>query len=247
MAHDPGLLLETLDYEDRGLRCRGLLARPADPTVPVPGVLVFPTFVGLGPFARDEVRWLAGAGYAALAVDLYGEGRLASSRAEARAWMEPLQRDRAALCRRGRAAFDALARRPDVEASRVGAVGYCFGGAAALELALDGAALRAVATLHGILPEVAEADAARVRASLQVHHGHADPLVPPDRVDAFLAAMEAAGVDFTFVVHGGARHGFTNPEARDPERGVVYHPDAARRARRMTAAFLAERLGPTGA
>lgn len=232
---------EAIAYRHGDAVLRGVLCRP-ETGAPHPGVLVFPTWKGLEAFARGEAETLAALGYAALAVDVYGEGRVAGDDEEAAALMNEFAGDRPRLRARGRAALDALAARPDVDADALGGIGFCFGGMAVLELARSGAPLRAAVSYHGFLDTPIPAAPGKVRAKILAHHGNDDPLLGPHETEAFRSEMTEAGVDWTLIVYGQTLHGFTNPAADAPDRGVQYQPDAARRARATTAAFLAQAL-----
>jgi dienelactone hydrolase len=109
--------------------------------------------------------------------------------------------------------LDALRAQPGVDGSRVAAIGYCFGGATALELARSGAPLAAIATFHaGLIPELAE-DAGRIRAKVLVCHGADDPLVKKEAIDAVMTELRRDKVDWQVIFYGNAVHSFTNPEA----------------------------------
>jgi dienelactone hydrolase len=113
---------------------------------------------------------------------------------------------------------------------------------AALELARSGAPIAAVVSFHGFFNTPNPADAHDIQAPIQAHHGTLDPLVPAPEVDAFRREMDDAGVDWHLVMHGEALHGFMNPAAVFPEKGVAYHPVAAVRAWTMMREFLEEQI-----
>ena len=227
----------------RGNQLSRFLAVPSGATEPRPAVLVFPTWKGLEDFAKGEARQLAER-YVACGVDMYGEGAIAASDGEAGAWMGALLDDRARLRNRARTACEAVQARAEVDADRVAAIGFCFGGLCALDLARSGADVRGVASFHGFFRTPDPSLARSVRGRVLAFHGSEDPLVPWSDVESLRAEMTAARVDWELVVFGGAAHGFMNPAARAPERGVAYHADAARRARARLAAFLVDVLRP---
>jgi dienelactone hydrolase len=184
---------------------------------------------------------LAELGYVALAVDLFGEGRLAWALDEAYALTATLRGNPDELQQRMRAGLDTLAALPDVDAARIAAVGYCFGGTAALELARAGASLAAVCCCHGALDTTMPARpglSPRILACL----GADDPLVPGDQIDAFAAEMAAAQADWQIHLYGGVKHNFTDPDAGRLNRPAVaeYHPAADRRAWASLLALLSE-------
>ena len=114
---------------------------------------------------------------------------------------------------RAQKGLDKLASLAITDNSRLAAIGYCFGGATVMQLAYAGADLKAVVSFHGSLPPPSGSEAQGFKGRVLVEHGNADAFVPPERVDAFEAAMKDAGVDLVFHGHDGARHGFTNPDA----------------------------------
>ena len=118
---------------------------------------------------------------------------------------------------------------PQADASRVAAMGFCFGGMSVLELARSGADVAGVVSVHGILAP-GDVDNEEVRASVLCLHGHDDPMAPPEQVLAFETEMSDAGADWQIHVYGGTVHAFTNPAANNPDFGTVYNERAARRA-----------------
>src|SRR5262245_33226211 len=173
---------EEIQYWDKGLRLRGFLAYEAAGSDRRPGVLVVHEGLGLNAHIMEQTQRVAGLGYVALAADMFGERRQARDLHEAQTLIGDLRADPAKLRARGRAAVATLAALPRVDAGRLGAIGFCFGGSVVLELARDGAPLRAAVSVHGVLATTAPAVAGRVRASLLVLTGADDPLAPADQV-----------------------------------------------------------------
>jgi dienelactone hydrolase len=219
--------IETLTYSSGETKFHGYLADP-EGSGRRPGVLVAHEAPGLNDHPKRRARMLAELGYVALAVDMYGNGRVAGKGEDAQQLMAPLREDVPRLRRHVRAGLDALAALPNVDPKRLGAMGYCFGGLAVLELARMGAPLAGVVSFHGILATKTPEDAKNITAKILVCTGAEDPLVPPDQVAAFSAEMTKAGVDWQVITYGGAKHAFTNPEANRPP---VLQYDAAADAR----------------
>ena len=144
---------------------------------------------------------------------MYGEGKIGSSPDEAGALMTTVLNDMELGTARLQAAFDALADHALVDNARIGAMGYCFGGAMVLHMARIGMPLRAVASFHGALGSFHEPAVGEVKAKILVCHGAADSLVPDVDITAFKSEMSAAQAEFTFEEYDGALHGFTNKEA----------------------------------
>ena len=126
--------------------------------------------------------------------------------------------DMAATGARLQAAYDELRAHPLVDPDRIGAMGYCLGGALALHAARIGLPLRGVASFHGNLKRTHAATKGEFTASVRVCHGEADGMVPAEEQSGFRSEMDELGVDYQFISYPGAKHGFTNPEATDKGR-----------------------------
>ena len=221
-----------IDYRCEAVNLRGYLAFDETATAPRPGVLVFHEGLGLGDFAMARARKVAELGYVALAADMFGDRRQARNLREVADLVGGLRNDPQTLRARGRAALATLAALPQVDANRLAAIGFCFGGSVVLELARDGADLAAVVSFHGVLTTKAPAVAGNVRARVLVCTGADDPLAPPEQVRAFEDEMRAAAVrDWQVISYGNTLHGFTNPAADGSMmRTAVYSEQADRRS-----------------
>jgi dienelactone hydrolase len=221
-----------IEYFDGPARLSGYLAMEEAAAQRRPGVLVFHEGLGLGDFAMERARRLAKLGYVAFAADMFGDRRQAHDLEAASALIGPLRGNPPALRQRARAALATLAAAPGVDADRMAAIGFCFGGAVALELARDGADLRAVVSFHGVLASRNPAREGEVKAAVLVLTGADDPLAPPDQVLAFADEMRAAKVpDWQVEILGNALHGFTNPSADGSiMRAARHDPRADRRS-----------------
>ena len=211
--------LAPIPYEARGRAYAGFLADGAAGGGPAPGVLVIHEGGGLTGHAKERAARIAAEfGAVAFAMDLFGPdveppapGR-PETLAKAQAVVRGLREDVGELRARCAAALAVLADHPHVDSARLAAVGFCFGGAAAIELARSGADLKAVAGFHaGIIPGSAADDAA-IRAKVLLCHGEADPVVPAAQVKAFAEGLSAGGVDWQLHLYGGVGHSFTNRE-----------------------------------
>ncbi|HEX6500212.1 MAG TPA: dienelactone hydrolase family protein [Micromonosporaceae bacterium] len=231
-----------VSYTDLDTRLTGALYRDESQPGPRPGVLLIHGGAGLDEHARDQARRYAELGYAVLACDMYGEG-VAGDRERVLACVTAMRDDPAFLVRRGQAGLAALSRCPEVSAPAA-AVGFCFGGMAALTLARYGADLAAVVSIHGTLSTSTPAEPGTVTAKVLVCHGAADPHVPMSQVAAFADEMDRAGADWQLVVYGRAMHGFTHKHAvPGAAPGVAYDPVADQRSFAAARTFLAEVLG----
>jgi dienelactone hydrolase len=185
-------------------------ARPEASAKSHVGVLVFPDAAGLGERPKERARRLAAHGFTALAVDLFGEA--IHDRAHALATIEDLLGDRAKLRRRVNAAHQLLLHQVGVDASRTAAIGFCFGGAAALELARSGAEVACVVGFHSTLSTKDPGDAKQIRGRVLAIIGARDPIVPEPQRQAFIAEMSNAKVDWQLHLHD-AVHAFTSRDA----------------------------------
>ena len=202
-----------VEYEGGGATMRGWFAYDANRSGPRPGVLVVHEWWGTNDYTRRRARMLAEMGYAALAVDMYGDGRQADHPEQAKAFMDEVMSDMAAAEARFRAAQEWLAAQPQTDAEHIAAIGYCFGGAVVLHMARAGDDLDGVASFHGMLATDRPARPGRVQAAALVCHGADDPFVPAEQVEAFRTEMAKASVDLEFHAYPGAVHAFTNPAA----------------------------------
>lgn len=238
---------QTIAFEAQGRHFNASLIESDDSPGAVrrAGVLVLHGGAGVGEHERERARRLAALGYVVLVPDLFGE-RFAS-REQGIEVITKLVADPKALRARAGGALTALASQPDVDDARLAAVGFCFGGLAALELARSGAQLRAVVCFHGKLTSPAPAEVDAVRAAILVCTGAADPFVGREQRTAFEDEMTHARADWQLNVYANAMHGFTETslvpsQAQRP--GVGYDEPADRRSWESMRSFFAERLLP---
>jgi dienelactone hydrolase len=205
---------------------------------------VFHEGVGLEDFVMAKARQLAGLGYVALAADMFGERRQARNLQEVATVVGGLRAEPERLRARAHAALATLAGRPEVDATRLAAIGFCFGGSVVLELARSGADVKAAVSFHGMLGTKIPAAEGQVRASILVLTGADDPLVPVDQIAAFENEMRAAKVaDWQVVSYGNVLHGFANPAADGSMmRTAMYDEKADRRSWQAMQNLLAEVL-----
>jgi dienelactone hydrolase len=205
--------------------------------------LVVHDWGGPGDYSRRRTEQLADAGYVAFAIDMYGQGVRPTTMDEKAKQAGIYRSDRALMRARARAGLDALLANPRVDPKQVAAIGYCFGGGTALELARSGAPLAGVVSFHGNLDTPNSGDAKAIKAKILVCHGADDPYVPAEQVSAFQKEMKDAGVDYQFIAYSGAVHAFTQKEAgNDNSKGVAYNEAADRRSWQAMRDFFAEVL-----
>lgn len=209
-----------------------------------PGLLMVPDWKGVTGDAVGTARKLAGSRYVILVADVYGKDVRPHDDAEALAQVKPLYADRSVLRARVGKALEVLraqAGHAPLDTRRIGAIGFCFGGATALELARSGADIAGVVSFHGSLGTSLPAKAGMVKANLLVLNGADDRNTTADDVAAFQKEMDAAGVDWQFVDFSGAVHCFALESAHSPPN-CVYNPKVAARAFTMMGNFFDERF-----
>jgi dienelactone hydrolase len=234
------LVTEVVAYSHNGTALKGYLAYDDAIQGKRPGVLVVHEWWGLNDFVKQRADKLAEAGYVALAVDMYGEGKVTRNPEEARRLATHI-RSTPLMRQRAQAGLMVLAQRQQVDPPRLAAIGFCFGGTTVLELAYSGAPVLGVASFHGGLTAPKPEDLKRCKAKFLILHGADDPLVKPEEIAAFQEAMRQAGADWQMILFGGAVHSFTNPGAgSDKSKGVAYDPKAAARSWQYLHMFLKE-------
>jgi dienelactone hydrolase len=235
------VVTQDLEYTDDGTTLDGLVVLDEARSDQRPGVLLIHGGAGLDDHARGQAHRYAELGYVVLACDMYGRG-VAGNRERVIATLMGLRDAPDQLARRAAAGLAALSARPEVN-GQLAAVGFCFGGMAALTLARTGGNLAAVVSMHGSLATTKPAEPGAVTAKVLVCQGALDPHVPMSDVVAFTEEMTKAGADCQVNVYGGAMHGFTHTQAVEGATpGVAYHAETDRRSFAAARAFLAEAL-----
>jgi uncharacterized protein (TIGR03435 family) len=228
---------QAIAYRDGDTELTGEFTWDAERGDKRPGILVVHGGAGLDAHAKGRAKGLAELGFVALACDIYGNG-VAGNRERVMARIAELRDDTDKLCQRARAGMDVLLSHPQVD-GRVAAVGYCFGGMVALELARSGAEITGAVSVHGSLSTPRPAQSGVVKAKILVCHGALDPHVPMTQVNAFVQEMNEAGADWQLIVYGGAMHGFTH-ETGPAVLGVAYHALADARSATAIQNFFSE-------
>lgn len=202
-----------VDYTVSGNALQGMIAWDDTVKTPRPGVLVIHEWWGHNEHARTQARKLAEAGYVAFALDMFGKGKVTTHPKEAEAFMNEALKTNGAIGARFNAALDLLKKDPHVDASKVAAVGYCFGGSVALEMARGGADLDAVVAMHAALATKNPAQPGKAKAQILVMNGEADPMIPQAQTEAFKKEMAAAKAKFNVLTFPNVKHAYTNPDA----------------------------------
>ena len=228
-----------------GSQLIGYFAAPQNASA-VAGVIVAPEWWGRNSYTEQRARELAEQGYAAFAIDMYGNKNVTTDAQQANTWMTATFAQADTIDIRSKAALDTLAAQPEVDASRLAAIGFCYGGKVVLDLARSGADVKAVTTFHANLSPKSPAEKGKVKAELLVLHGELDSMVSLDDVAKFKAEMFAADVTHEVIVFENAKHGFSNPQAdeRAQANGVDlgYNAEAEQRSLAAMYELLARHL-----
>jgi dienelactone hydrolase len=204
---------ETVTYSAQGQVMKGYLAYDENIKGQRPGVLVVHEWWGLNDYARKRARMLAELGYTALALDMYGNDKVAAHPADAQKFSSELMQNFAVAKARFLAGMEFLKQQPTVDPTEIAAIGYCFGGGIVLNMARQGVDLKGVVSFHGSLAAVQPVQPGTVKARILVLAGDADKFTTAEQVAAFKKEMEEAEADYRFISYPGAMHSFTNPDA----------------------------------
>ncbi|HEV3085109.1 MAG TPA: dienelactone hydrolase family protein [Gemmataceae bacterium] len=237
------LQTKKIAYKHGDLECQGYLAWDDAVQGPRPGVLVVHEWWGLNNYARGRAEQLAKLGYVAFAADMYGEGKVTEHPKEAGAMAAKVRANVQDWRKRAATALDVLMAQPQCDKTRLAAIGYCFGGSTALELAYAGADLKAVVTFHAALPAPKAEEAKQIKATLLVCHGADDKFIPEQAIKSFRDALDKAGVKYEFVSYPDTVHSFTVPGAdKHNIPGMKYNKSADEDSWKRLVALLAEKF-----
>jgi dienelactone hydrolase len=224
---------QSVEYEADGLQMIGHFACTA--SKPRPAVLVFPDAGGLGEHAKARAERLASEfGYAAMACDLYGQQEVIPDFNAVLPRLQAIRTSAAKVRARTVNALAALVARPEVDPSRIAAIGFCFGGTLTYELALTGADIKAAVGFHSGLTVTSPGDAEHIRAKVLALLGADDPSIPAADRSTFEGMLRGRGVDWQMTLYGGVVHSFTNPNADKLGRPEFARYDANADARSWT-------------
>jgi len=235
---------EKVEYRHGAALLEGYIACDDAVKKKAPGVLIVHDWTGVGKYVKNRAEQIAGLGYVAFAIDMYGEKIRPKNSAEASKEASIYRNDRKLMRTRALAGLKELQKNPLVDSNKIAVMGYCFGGGVALELARSGAALLGAASFHGNLDTPLPAERGALKAKILVLHGADDPNVPPEQVTVFEDEMRKARADWQLVKYGNAVHSFTNPDSgKDSSKGSAYNREADQRSWLALKAFFMEIFG----
>lgn len=233
-----------VSYQADGVTLKGYIAYDDAFKGKRPAVLVVHEWWGHNEYARRRARMLAELGYTALAVDMYGDGKQASHPDDAGKFAAEVSKNMPVARARFEAGMELLRKQETVDASKLAAIGYCFGGGVVLNMARIGEDLKGVASFHGSLSTDNPAQSGKIKARIVSFTGESDPMIGADKVAAFKQEMTAAGADFRAVTYPGAKHAFTNPDADELGKKfnlpLAYNAEADQDSWRQATQFLRE-------
>jgi dienelactone hydrolase len=233
---------EPVTYKDGDTTMKGFIVYDDAVKGKRPGIVLVHEWWGITKHMHNEARRFAQRGYTAFIADMYGDAKTADNPKDAGALAGGVMKNPQAMQSRFSAARAQLAKHATVDAAKIGAAGYCFGGTVALNMARAGADLAAVAAFHAGLGTNTPAPKA-VRAKILVLNGADDPLVKPDQIEAFKKDMDAAKADYRFINLPGAVHAYTNPEATEAGKKfnmpIAYNEKADKEAKAEADKFFA--------
>lgn len=208
------VITKSVAYKDGDVELEGYLAYDDSKDGPRPGVMVVHEWWGLNDYAKKRAEMLADLGYVAFAADMYGKGVLASDAKQAGKLAGAIRGDKAAWMKRAKAGLDQLTAVKQCDSKRLAAIGYCFGGSTALNMALEAMDLKAAVSFHGALPNDFTVDQAKgVKGAMLICHGAKDSFIKDEVISKFRSMLDEAGTDYIFTYYAGAVHSFTNPDA----------------------------------
>jgi dienelactone hydrolase len=233
-----------VSYSANGTTLKGYIAYDDTVKGKRPGILVIHEWWGHNEYARRRARMFAEQGYTALALDMYGDGKQAHHPDDAGKFASEVSKNAVLAKARFDAAYNLLSKEETVDAGKIAAVGYCFGGSVALNMARMGEPLKAVVSFHGGLGTDHPAEAGKVKARIASFTGEDDPMIPATQVAAFRQEMDKAGVSYKVVTYPGAKHAFTNPDAdkygQEFKLPLAYNAAADKASWQEGLAFLAD-------
>jgi dienelactone hydrolase len=234
---------KSVQYQQGDTTLEGVLVYDDAVKTKRPGVLIVHQWMGITDYETHRAEMLVQLGYVAFCADIYGKGVHPKDTSEAGALAGKYKNDRKLLRARVNAGLDTFKQSELVDARRVAAIGYCFGGTTVIELARSGADLAGVVSFHGGLDSPTPSDGKNIKCKLLACHGADDPFVPAKDLTAFEDEMKLARVDWQLIQYGGAVHSFTQPMAgNDNSKGAAYNERADKRSWEHMKQFLAEVL-----
>ena len=241
LAANAEIKSQVVNYSDGDTELQGHIYWDTAVAGKRPAILVVHEWWGLNEYAQQRAKMLARRGFVAFAADMYSKGKLTDHPKEAGEWATAIRSNVDLWQRRANLALAQLRAHPEVDQTRLAAIGYCFGGSTVMQLAYSGADIKGIVSFHGSLPPATDEQGQQIKAKILVAHGAVDPFIPAERIAAFQAALEKAGADWQMIYYAGAQHSFTDPAAdAHGLDGAAYNANADRRSWGTMQAFFRE-------
>jgi dienelactone hydrolase len=208
-----GIKTEEIEYSHNGVKLKGYLAYDDSKSGKRPGIIVVHEWWGHNDHARNRSKMLAEAGYTALALDMYGSGKLATHPKKAGEFMNAAFSNWVDSQARYNKALEILKGHKTVDATRIGSIGFCFGGAVSIKMARGGADLKGIVGFHSALPMEPAIKKNSMKSAVLIINGSEDDFLKPETIAAFSQEMFKSNVDFTYMNLKGVKHSYTNPQA----------------------------------
>lgn len=205
------IVAEDLTYSENGKTFKSFLAFDKSKPGKLPVVLIIPEWWGMNDYVKSRAKQLADSGYMAIAVDMYGEGKVADNPDDAGKLAKPFYGNADLAKQSFEAALKQIEKNEKADAGKMAAIGYCFGGAMALNMARINEPLKGVISFHGNLMTGVKPTTNKI--PVLVLNGEDDTFISKDEITSFKKQMDSAGVKYEFVNYPGAIHSFTNPDA----------------------------------
>ena len=235
------IIKEKLIYKDAlNNEFEGVIAWDDSYTEQKPGILVSHMWSGQSEFEVQKAEALSKLGYVGFAIDNYGKGRRANGPEEAQKLMDELDQNRPLLLSRMLLAVKTLKKHGMVNASKIGAIGFCFGGKCVLDLARSGSDIKGVVSFHGLLDPPNPPPNKKIKSAILVLHGWEDPMALPDDMVKLSQEMNGLAADWSVHVYGRTGHAFTNPKAKFPEKVLFFQPKSNKRSWHAMTSFFKE-------
>lgn len=225
------IVTEIADYDHDGALCEGVMVYDNSLEGKRPAVIIFHQWAGPGDYERARAKMLAEQGYVAFVADMYTKAIRPQSVGERRVLTTAFRNDRPMTRSRAQAALTAISSHERIDTENIAAIGYCFGGFVALELARSGSAVKTTVSIHGSLNSPTPEDARNIKGTVLVQHGAVDPYVPAEELEAFKTEMSNAGINFEVIEYADAVHAFTDWNAgSDASTGAAYNEAADKKS-----------------
>jgi dienelactone hydrolase len=233
------IVVQEIDYKAGATEMAGWLAFDDSTTAKRPGIAVVQEWWGNNDYPKMRAQELAKLGYTAFAIDMYGKGKITDDPKTAGEWSSAVKKDPKIARERVEAGLNILKQQPTVDADKLGAIGYCFGGSVVLQMARWNEPVKAVVSFHGDLTPIEPAKG-QSDVKVLVCNGEADSFVPPAAVEAFKKEMP----DAKLINYPGAHHAFTNPRADEHHiENIAYNEAADKKSWEDMKAFFADVFG----